>query len=299
MDVAITGASGMIGTALTESLRTDGHRVVVVSRSASAGDTVRWDPSAGMIESGGLEGLDAVVHLAGEPIASGPWTKAQRRRIHDSRQQGTRLLATTLAGLGQKPGVLVSGSAIGAYGDRGDEVLTEGSSLGQDFLADVCRDWEGATAPTAAAGVRVAHVRTGIVLSAKGGALAAELPIFRLGVGGKAGKGNQWMSWITLADEVAALRFVIDHDLQGPVNLTAPAPVTNATFTQSLGRAMHKPTFLTIPRAVRHVPFGVGDLVGSLLFASQRVEPTVLVDAGFTFVHTDIDDALQAIVAKG
>ncbi|MGI8755608.1 MAG: TIGR01777 family oxidoreductase [Acidimicrobiales bacterium] len=299
MDVAITGASGLIGTALSASLRADGHRVVTVSRSASAGDTVRWDPSTGTIESGGLEGLDAVVHLAGEPIASGAWTKAQRRRIHHSRAQGTRLLATTLAGLDQKPAVLVSGSAIGAYGDRGDEVMTEASRLGQGFLADVCREWEAAAAQAGAAGIRVALARTGIVLSAEGGALAAELPIFRLGLGGRAGKGNQWMSWITLADEVAALRFVIDHDLSGPVNLTTPAPVTNATFTEALGRALHKRTLLTIPRAVRRVPFGVGDLVGSLLFASQRVEPTVLVDAGFIFVHTDIDDALQAIVAKG
>ena len=299
MDIAITGASGLIGTALADSLRRDGHRVVPISRTASTGDAIAWDPAAGTIEAGGLEGIGAVVHLAGEPIASGPWTSSQRRRIHDSRQQGTRLLASTLATLDDKPAVLVSGSAIGVYGSRGQEVLTEDSALGRDFLADVCRDWEAATAPAEVAGIRIAHARTGIVLSPDGGALAKQLPIFRLGLGGKAGKGTQWMSWISLADEVAALRFLIDHDVRGAVNLAAPTPVTNATFTRALSRALHRPAVLTIPQVIRRAPFGIGDLVGSLLFASQRVQPTVLADAGFTFQHEALDDALADMLATG
>lgn len=297
MDVAITGASGLIGSALARSLRQDGHRVVPVSRSPGGGDALAWDPGAGTIDAGGFEGLDAVVHLAGEPIASGPWTPARRRRIHDSRQQSTRLLATTLAELDDRPDVLVSGSAVGAYGDRGAEVLTEASTLGHDFLAEVCRDWEAATAPASEAGVRVAHVRTGIVLDADGGALAKQLPVFKLGLGGRAGTGTQWMSWITLADEVAALRFILDHHLEGPVNLTAPAPVTNATFTRALGDALHRPTVVTIPRPVRSVPFGVGDLVDSLLFTSARVEPRQLHEAGFSFAHPDLATALSAVLA--
>jgi uncharacterized protein (TIGR01777 family) len=300
MDIAITGSSGLIGTALATSLRADGHRVIPVVRSTSGGDdVVRWDPSAGTIDAAALEGLDAVVHLAGEGIASGPWTTAQRQRIHDSRSKGTALLASAIAGLASPPTALVSGSAIGFYGDRGAEELTEASSSGDDFLADVCIAWEGATAPAADAGVRVAHLRTGIVLDRRGGALGKQLPIFKLGLGGRAGRGTQWMSWITLDDEVRAIRWAIDHDdVRGPVNLTAPAPVTNAEFTRALGAALHRPTFLTIPRAVRHAPFGIGDLVGSLLFSSARVLPQALQTSGFEFSHPTLDEALPAVLAS-
>jgi len=299
MDIAITGSSGLIGTALTRSLEGDGHRVVPVVRGEGRRPgAVRWDPTGGTIDAAGLEGVDAVVHLAGEGVASGPWTTAQRRRIAESRQAGTTLLAQTLAGLDRPPAVLVSGSAIGYYGDRGDAVLAEGDAPGDDFLASVCIAWEAATAPAEAAGIRVAHLRTGIVLDRRGGALAKQLPIFRLGLGGKAGTGRQWMSWITLDDEVRAIRFALETpEVHGPLNLTAPRPVTNGEFTRALAGALHRPAVLTIPRLVQRAPFGVGDLVGSLLFTSARVEPRALLDAGFTFEHPDLDEALAAVLA--
>lgn len=299
MDVAITGSSGLIGSALATSLRDDGHRVRPVVRSAGGPDTIRWDPAAGTIDAAALEGVDAVVHLAGEGIASGPWTDAQRARIHDSRSKGTTLLADALAGLAQPPAVLVSGSAIGYYGDRGDEVLTESSSRGDDFLADVCRDWEAPTARVAEAGIRVATIRTGIVLDRSGGALGAQLVPFKLGLGAKAGRGDQWMSWITRRDEVAAIRHALDHEeVAGPVNLTAPGAVSNAAFTDAVGAALHRPTFLTIPRFVRKAPFGVGPLVSSLLFVSQRVRPTVLEDTGFTFADPELEGALVHVLER-
>ncbi|MCU1355044.1 MAG: hypothetical protein JWM89_462 [Acidimicrobiales bacterium] len=298
MDIAITGASGFIGNALQASLRADGHGVVAVSRSAGGGDTIRWDPATGTIDGAGLEGLDAVVHLAGEGIASGPWTAKQRRRIHDSRSQGTDLLAHTLAGLQRPPAVLLSGSAVGAYGDRGDEVLTETSARGDDFLATVCRDWEEAAAPAAAAGIRVANLRTGVVLARKGGAFGKQLPIFKLGLGGRAGDGTQWFPWIALEDDIAAIRFLLAAEISGPVNLVAPQSVTNAEFTKALGRVLHRPTVIPVPRLVRHLPLGIGDLLGSLLFTSQRVQPAALTAAGFTFARPDLDGALASIIGS-
>ncbi len=299
MQVAITGASGLIGSALADSLRSDGHQVLAISRAPKDADGIRWDPSAGTIDASRLEGIDAVVHLAGQPIAARPWTSAQRRAIAESRRTGTDLIARTLAGLDAPPAVLVSGSAIGAYGDRGEEVLTEASSLGHDFLADVCRDWEQATAPAAEAGIRVVTIRTGIVLAASGGALGAQLPIFKLGLGGKAGNGRQWMPWITIDDEVGAIRFLLDHaDVSGPVNLVSPEPVTNAAFTKAVGRALHRPTILNVPRAIRHLPLGIGDLAGSLLFSSARVVPEVLIDAGYTYRHTDLDEAMRSVLGN-
>ena len=235
------------------------------------------------------------MHLAGEGIASGPWTAAQRRRIHDSRSQGTRVLAEALAGLQKPPATLLSGSAIGWYGDRGDEELTEASAGADDFLAQVCRDWEAATAPAEAAGIRTVHLRTGIVLTKQGGFLQKQLPIFRLGLGGRAGRGDQWLSWITLDDEIAAIVHALGAaELHGPVNLTAPAPATNAEITAALGEALHRPTFLTVPRLVRHLPFGVGDLLDALLFTSARVLPTALLGSGFTFAQPDLPAALEA-----
>lgn len=303
MDIAITGARGLIGTALSRTLEADGHRVVRLVRggsgSVSGSDTVAWDPAGGTIDAGGLEGLDAVVHLAGEGIASRPWSDAQRRRILESRQAGTTLLAEALAGLQRPPAVLLSGSAIGVYGDRGDEVLTESSATGTDFLADVCHRWEGATAAAEAAGIRTVHLRTGIVLDAHGGALAKQLPAFKLGLGAKAGRGTQWFSWISLHDEVAAIAHLLTADaVTGPVNLTAPNPVTNAEFTRALGQALGRPTFLTLPRALGHLPFGVGPLVASLLFTSARVVPRELEGSGFTFAHPELAPALPEVLGR-
>jgi len=299
MDVAITGASGLIGRALSASLEADGHRVLRVVRSEGGTDTVRWDPMTATIDASGLEGIDAVVHLAGEPIASGPWTTRQQHRIHNSREQGTRLIATTIAGLANPPATLVSGSAIGYYGNRGDERLDEASAPGTDFLARVCLDWEAAASAAATDRTRVVCIRTGIVLDAHGGALGKQLPLFKLGLGGKAGRGTQWMSWITLADEVRAIRFALDDGaLEGPVNLTAPNPVTNAEFTKALGAAVRRPTIVPVPRLVRHLPLGIGDLLDSLLFSSARVEPDALVAAGFTFEHAELAAGLDAVLGR-
>jgi len=304
MDVAISGATGLIGSALARSLEADGHRVVRISRrpggsaSTGRGREVHWDPAAGTIDAAGLEGLDAVVHLAGEPIASGRFTEEHKRRVWTSRTAGTQLLARTLAELSTPPGLLVSGSAIGYYGSRGDEVLTESSPPGDDFLADLCVAWEAATGPASSAGIPVAHIRTGIVLSTDGGMLGKVLLPYKLGLGGKAGRGDQWMSWIVLADVVRAIRHLIDHSVSGPVDLTAPEPVTNAEFNRALGRAVHRPTLLPIPRIATKLPLGVGPLVDSLLFSGARVLPKALDEAGFTFDHPRLDEALAALVGR-
>jgi len=299
LDIAITGAGGFIGRALSQSLNADGHRVIEVTRSAARGNQLHWDPQASSIDASGLEGIHAVVHLAGEPIAARPWTKAQRARIADSRRKGTTLLATTLAGLADPPATLISGSAIGFYGERGDTILSEHAEPGTDFLAEVCTAWEHATVPARDAGIRVCHLRTGIVLDQGGGALAKMITPFRFGLGGKAGKGQAWMSWISLRDEVRAIRFALDTaTLNGPLNLTAPNPVRNVDFTAALGAALHKPTRLSIPSAIRHVPLGVGDLFDNLLFTSIRAVPKALTDSGFRFEHETIDSALAAATAK-
>jgi uncharacterized protein (TIGR01777 family) len=288
--IAITGATGLIGPALTASLASDGHEVVRVVRGPAAGTDVRWDPVVGTIDARGLEGLDAVVHLAGEPIGAARWTDEVRRRIMESRTRGTDLLARTLAGLERRPTVLVSSSAVGYYGDRGAEELTEASSAGDDFLAEVCIAWEAAAAPAAEAGIRLVLPRTGVVI-AKDGPLIdkVELP-FRLGVGGRVGSGRQWVPWISLADEVAALRFLIDTPLEGPVNLVGPTPADNRELTRALGRVLRRPTLLPIPPlAIRAL---YGEMGVTLATVSQRVLPTRLLEAGFRFRHATILDAL-------
>jgi hypothetical protein len=290
--IAITGATGLIGRALATSLSGDGHRVVRVVRDpSSAGpEDVVWDPEAGTIDAARLEGVDAVVHLAGEPIGAARWTDETRRRIHDSRARGTDLLARTLAGLEQRPSVLVSSSAVGIYGDRGDEELTEDSSHGDDFLARVCIAWEEAADPARAAGIRVVHPRTGVVI-AKDGPLIdkVELP-FRLGVGGRVGSGRQWVPWISLHDEVAALRFLVDTPLEGPVNLVGPTPADNRELTRALGRVLRRPTVLPIPPlAIRAL---YGEMGVTLATVSQRVLPARLLATGFRFRHATVLDAL-------
>ncbi len=298
MRIALSGSSGLIGSALARSLRDDGHEVLrLVRRPSDEPGSVRWDPEAGTIDAGALEGIDGLVHLAGEGIADKRWNDPQKRRILESRTKGTGLIARTLAGLARKPAVLVSASAIGVYGDRGDEVLTETSPPGQGFLADVVVAWEAATAPAAEAGIRVATARTGIVLSADGGALAKQLLPFKLGLGGRLGSGKQWWSWISIADEVGAIRWLLEHDVAGPVNLTAPGPVTNAEFAKALGRALHRPTLLPTPSLAPRLLLG-RELADELLYVSQRVVPAVLTDRGFSFQHPDIGNALQAVLSR-
>lgn len=298
MRIAITGASGLIGSALRRSLEADGHDVVPVVRSGGGPGTVRWDIDAGEIDTTGLEGMDGVVHLAGEGIGDKRWTDAQKQRIRDSRTKGTTLLVDALRSLAAKPGVLVSGSAIGFYGDRGDEQLTEASSPGEGFLTEVTTAWEAAADPAADAGIRLAKVRTGIVLSDDGGVLPRLARIARLGALGKLGSGRQWMSWIAIEDEVRAIRFLLERDeLRGPFNLTAPTPVTNAVFTKALGRVVHRPTILPIPSFGPKLLLG-GELADALLFEGQRVLPDKLLEAGFEFNHDDVEPAMRAELGK-
>lgn len=295
MRIAITGASGLIGSALRTSLEADGHDVLRVGRSASGPGTTRWDIAAGTIDAEAFEGLDAVVHLAGEGIAEKRWSDEQKQRIRNSRVDGTTLLATTLAGLADKPTVLVSGSGIDAYGDRDDEVLDETSTPGSSFLAHVVRDWEAATAPAEAAGIRVAHIRTSIVLDDDGGALPRMLGLAKFGVLGKIGSGRQWWSWITLADQVRAIRHLIDHDVSGPVNMCSPHPVTNAEFTKTLGKVVHRPTFIPVPAFGPKLLLGA-ELAETLLLESKRAAPAVLLASGFTFEHPDLHEALSSVI---
>lgn len=299
MKIAISGASGLIGTALSRSLRLDGHRVLpLVRRPVSEGeDAVQWDPAVGTIDAAALDGVDAVVHLAGAGIGDHRWTADYKREVRESRTRGTDLVARTIASLDRPPTVMVSGSAIGWYGDTGDEAVTEAAPAADDFLAEVCREWEAATSPAEEAGVRVAHVRTGVVLSPHGGALAKLLPLFKLGLGGRMGNGRQWWSWISLDDEVAAIRWLLDHDVSGPVNATAPEPVTNAELTRVLGSVLHRPTVVPVPAFGPKLLLG-GELADSLLFTSQRVLPGVLTAEGFPFAHPTVEEALRDMLDR-
>ncbi len=299
MDIVISGASGLIGTALTESLIAQGHRpIALVRRPATDGiDEIAWDPAAGTIDSASLEGVDAVVHLAGAGIADKRWNDGRKRLILESRTKGTTLLAETLARLTNKPEVLVSGSGIGYYGSRGDEVLTESDSTGAGFLADVCVQWEAASSAASDEGIRTAHIRTSAVMSDRGGSLKKQLLLFKLGLGGRFGPGTQWLSWITLADEVRAIEFLVNNDVSGPVNLCAPNPVTNLEFTKTLGSVLSRPTILPVPLFGPKLLFG-SELVEELILASQKGKPSVLVDAGFSFEDPDLEPALRRILNK-
>lgn len=297
--IAITGASGLIGSALCTSLRAAGHTVVPVVRSAAPGDphAVLWDPKAGTINAAGLEGLDGVVHLAGAGIGDHRWNDAYKREVLESRTKGTDLLARTLAGLTTPPPVLVSGSAIGIYGDTGDSPVDESSPHARDFLADVCVQWEAATAPAEQAGIRVAHLRTGIVLSPDGGALAKLLPLFKLGAGGRMGSGRQWWSWISMRDEISVIEWLLHNEVSGPVNATAPTPVTNAELTKTLGSVLHRPTLFPVPSFGPKLLLG-SELAQALLFTSQRVQPGVLSGHGFEFADPTLESALRAMLNR-
>jgi uncharacterized protein len=299
MDVVLSGASGLIGQAVMRALHARGDRVARLVRGGTTNDDeIGWEPNRGEIDAAALEGFDAVVHLAGEGIAARKWTEEQKRRILESRTNGTALLVGALASRARRPRVLVSASAIGYYGNRGDEVLTEDSAAGSDFLADVCTQWEVATVPAIDAGVRAVNVRSGIVLDEHGGALARMLLPFRLGVGGRIATGKQWMSWIALDDEVGAILRAIDDDaLRGPINATAPNPVRNDEFTRSLGHVLHRPTILPTPLGPLRIRYGT-ELVESLLCYSQRVQPTRLQAAGYDFRLPSLEAALRAVLHR-
>ena len=296
MNVLISGATGLIGSALVPELEATGHTVTRLSRSHSGADTVRWDPSAGTID-GDLEGTEAVAHLAGESIAQGRWSPDKKRRILDSRVQGTRLLAERLSALAAPPKVVVSISAVGYYGDRGDEVLTEESVPGTDFLARVCREWEAAAEPARRAGIRVVHPRLGIVLSPQGGALGTTLPIFKLGGGGKIGSGRQWWSWVALDDVVGSIVHALTAEtVEGPVNVGSPNPMTNAEYTEVLGKVLGRPTVLPLPAPAARIM--LGEVADALLLASQRMRPAKLEATGYAFRYPQLQGALRHLLGR-
>lgn len=293
--VAISGSSGLIGSALASALSADGHVVKhLVRRDARGENEISWNPSRGEIDASRLNGVDAVVNLAGAKLDQ-RWTDDVKREIRDSRVKGTELLSRTIASLSSKPRVMVSGSAIGIYGDRGDELLDESSSPGDDFLATVCREWEAATKDAEDAGVRVVHSRTGIVLAKDGGALPRMAMPFKFGVGGKLGSGQQWMSWIALQDMVSALRFALTTEsMHGPMNVAAPNPVRNEQMTQALSHELHRPALFTVPRVALKVV--LGEMADEAVLASQRVMPMALQSAGFTFALPTLEQALASIL---
>jgi uncharacterized protein (TIGR01777 family) len=295
--VAVSGSSGLIGTALCRALVGRGDEVVRLVRRPPGPGEAAWDPAAGRVDEGALAGADAVVNLAGAGIGDRRWTPGRRRELVASRVDATSVLARALAAAGERPRVLVNASAVGVYGDRGDELLDETSAPGSGFLADLCGRWEQATAPAAEAGVRVLCMRSGIVLSAAGGALGRQLPLFRLGLGARLGSGRQWVSWISIQDEVGALLHVLDHDdLHGPVNAVAPGAVTNRQLTAALGRVLRRPAVLAVPAPLLRAALG-RELADEALLASQRVRPAVLERSGYRFAHPDLDGALEALLA--
>lgn len=297
MKVLVSGSSGLIGSALVPALRQAGHQVVrLVRRRPEPPDEFFWLPDAGQLDRSALEGVDAVVHLAGETIGK-RWTSSAKERIRASRIEGARLLTEAMREMGTPPRVFVSASAVGYYGDRGSEILDENEAPGRGFLAEVCKDWEAATRPAAERGVRVVNARTGIVLSGRGGALKAMLPLFQLGLGGVLGDGRQYMSWIAIDDVVRGyLHLLEDSGLSGPVNLTSPNPVTNAEFTQTLAKVLGRPAFLRVPAQVLTLP--MGEMAQETLLASQRAIPRRLLERSFQFQYPELERALRHVLGR-
>ncbi|WP_405708627.1 TIGR01777 family oxidoreductase [Streptomyces xanthophaeus] len=293
MRIAVTGSTGLIGNALVKSLRSDGHEVVrFVRRAPAAADEARWDPAGGHVDRAGLTGCSAVVHLAGAGVGEHRWTARYKKEIRDSRVLGTAALAAALAALDEPPAVLVSGSAIGYYGDTGDRAVDEDAPAGQGFLPSVCVEWEAAAEPARAAGIRTVFARTGLVVAGEGGAWGRLFPIFRAGIGGRLGNGRQYWSHISLHDEIAALRHIIDTpSLEGPVNLTAPDPLTNRQVTAAMARVLRRPALLPVPAVALRIVLGEfsDDVLGS-----QRVLPARLLESGFVFRDPGIEDSIRA-----
>jgi uncharacterized protein len=300
LHIVVSGAGGLIGSALVRRLTTQGHRVSrLVRRTAGPGE-ISWDPAAGSLNPTALEGVDAVAHLSGENVGA-RWTTERKARIRSSRVASTRLLSETLAGLQRPPEVLVSASAVGIYGNRGDEVLTEDSPPGdpnRDFLVSVTQEWEKAAEPARVEGIRVVHPRFGVVLSPAGGALGKMLLPFRLGLGARLGSGRQWMSWISIDDAVQALQqALVDNSLQGPVNLTAPQPITNRDFTRTLARVLSRPALLAVPEPALRL--ALGEMAEGTILSSTRAVPARLLQAGYRFCHPDLESALRHVLQKG
>jgi uncharacterized protein (TIGR01777 family) len=297
MHFAVTGSHGLIGRVLVPFLTTGGHRVTPLVRGDASEGQVSWDPSADSLDASALDGVDGVVHLAGENIAATRWNEAHKRRVIESRIHSTRILCEGLARLPSPPRVVVSASAIGFYGDRGGEIVDEDSPSGEGFLAGVAREWEAATKPAAAAGIRVVQMRFGVVLSPKGGALARMLTPFRMGAGGAIGSGRQYWSWISLDDAVGAIHHVLMTDaIHGPVNAVAPASVTNVAFTKTLGRVLSRPSIMRVPASVARI--GLGEMADELLLASTRVRPRRLLNSAYEFRHDAVEDALRHMLGR-
>lgn len=295
MRVAISGATGLVGSALCRALEARGDTPVPLVRGESPGGGIPWDPALGILDPAALEGIDAVVHLAGENVAGGRWTTERKRRIRDSRVKGTTLIAGAMAACATPPKTLVSASAIGYYGDRGDAVVDESDQPGSGFLAEVCRDWEASTRPAADAGVRVAMLRIGLVLSPEGGALARMLPPFRLGLGGVPGDPSVYLSWVTLGDLVRIVLHVLDNPgVSGPMNAFSPHPVTSAEFTKTLAKVLRRPAFFHVPSFALRL--ALGEMADGMLFMSVRGKPQRLMDSGFAFEHAGLEDALRALL---
>ncbi|MEO6123546.1 MAG: TIGR01777 family oxidoreductase [Ilumatobacteraceae bacterium] len=297
MHVVVTGSSGLIGSALAKRLSADGHEVTPMVRRTPRPGEARWSPAEGTIDRGALTTADAVINLSGAGIGDHRWTDEYKRELVDSRLRGTELLAATIAEQGKRPAVFLSGSAIGIYGARDDSPLDESSDVGTGFLADLCVRWEAATAAAAAAGIRVVHLRTGIVLSSDGGALKKQLPLFKLGLGGKMGSGKQFQSWITIDDEVGSIMHLLTSADQGAVNLTAPTPVTQATFAKTLAHVLGRPSFLPIPTFGPKLLLG-GELADNLLFTGQRVVPAALEASGYRFQHPTLEAGLRHVLQR-
>ena len=298
MKILLSGSHGLVGTALIKALEPEGHEIFRLVRHAPASEAeVEWSPDRYSIALGRLEGFDAVIHLAGESIAEGRWTEEKKRKIRESRVKGTRLLSGALANLTRPPKTLISASAIGYYGNRDDELLTEASAPGNDFLSDVCVEWEKATELAAEKGIRVVNTRFGIILDSRGGALAKMLTPFRMGVGGKIGSGKQWMSWIALDDVVSGIKYALANEtLRGPVNFVAPNPATNGEFTETLGKVLSRPTFFPVPAFGARLVFG--EMADALLLSGQRVEPARLKEAGYQFTFSQLEGALRNVLLE-
>jgi uncharacterized protein (TIGR01777 family) len=298
MKVLVTGSSGLIGSALIESLSANGHEAIRLLRKESAEGLPFWNPEQGVIDSGDVTGIDAVVNLAGCSIADGRWNERKKTRILSSRVGGTRLLAEFFAEAAHKPSVFVSASAVGFYGERGEDVVDESSGPGPGFLAEVSRQWEESTAPAVKAGIRVVNMRLGIVLSASGGALKKMLLPFKMGLGAVVGSGKQYMSWVSIVDVVKMIQFVMAKDsIRGPVNLVSPTPVSNYEFTKMLGRTLHRPAVLRMPAFGARLAFG--EKAKELLLSSTRVRPGKLMDAGYRFRHPELEETLRYFFQKG
>jgi uncharacterized protein (TIGR01777 family) len=299
MRVVVSGSSGLVGSALVEALREEGHDVWSLVRRTPRADAreIQWDPLKGIDVVSALEGADAVVHLAGENIAEGRWTDEKKARIRESRVVGTRVLSEALARLERPPESFLCASAIGFYGDRGAEVLTEESAAGEGFLPEVCREWEAATGAARERGMRVVLLRFGVILAGEGGALEKMLTPFKMGVGGKIGSGEQYMSWITLKDTIGVIKHVMkDETLSGPVNVVAPQPVTNQEFTKTIGHVLSRPTIFTVPAFAARLAFG--EMADAALLASERVEPARLKQSGYVFQHPELEGALRHLLKK-